>query len=67
MGALPHLLSVLKIKETKNNPPMQKRGGEKNNTELCMTKYITYIDAYIKPGLISQYNNEFYSKLLRST
>ena len=48
MGDLPHLLSSLNSKETKNYLHFQKRNGDKNTHSyiLCTTKYITYIYTY---------------------
>ena len=48
MGALPHLLSVLKSKEAKIPPLFRKGAGIKIaiHKEFCTTKYITYIHTY---------------------
>ena len=45
MSDITHLLSSLKSKETQNCLPLQKHNWEKIVicTDLCLTKYITYI------------------------
>ena len=48
-SALPHLVSLLEGNETQKQPPFCRREvGNKTviRTDLCMTKYITYIPTY---------------------